>query len=233
MGTDCQRKPDVLREHLWFQAKKRRQTHCGVVELVGLGEHIDKVPRMLSSGQRQRMALAKGFLIRTPVFLLDEPTVALDPVSAYEVRKYIREELCQRGATVILTSHYMQEVEELASRVAIMHQGQLIADGSVDALKQQVMDRRLIEITTLDIPVTVVELLRSHSGVANSILHRGTVDSLSSTLRIQLRDGGELDSIISYLANQNVVVTGFGSAEPNLEDVFLQLTGRGLQSEPN
>lgn len=199
-----------------------------VLELVGLSGMADSVPRTLSAGQRQKMALAKGFLLHAPVFLLDEPTVALDPVSAYEVKKYIREELSQKGVTIILTTHHLMEAEELCSRVVLMNKGQVIADDSVANLRGQVSDSHIFELETSDIPAAIMDELRLLPGVISLSLTRGSIESMSCIIRASLADQQASEKIVSLLNHRHITLKGYGFVEPSLEDVFVKLTGRGL-----
>ncbi|HSL82327.1 MAG TPA: ABC transporter ATP-binding protein, partial [Thermoanaerobaculia bacterium] len=106
-----------------------------IVDLAGKGRESSAV---LSSGMRQRLAVAKGLLADAPVFLLDEPTIALDPKSANDIRLFIREEINDRkGTTVILTTQNMREAEEVCDRIAVLDRGRLVATGTVAGLRQR------------------------------------------------------------------------------------------------
>lgn len=200
-----------------------------VLQQVGLQEKAKETPNKLSTGQRQRMLLAKGFLIQTPVFLLDEPTVGLDPVSAREIRQYIKEQLSEKlGVTILLTTHHMQEVEELCSRIFILHQGRIINCGTPQSLKQSVQKEDIVEIQIVGMPPNLCEELQRVDGVRGVSQQPSPQDHLVNSLRLLLSKGEGTKKVMKFLSQKNIQVQSFENVEPSLEDVFLVLTGKGL-----
>jgi ABC-2 type transport system ATP-binding protein len=197
------------------------------VALLGIAEKLREMPHNLSTGERQKVLLAKGFLVRTPVFFLDEPTVGLDPVSAHDVRRYVQETLSRTlGVTLLLTTHYMQEAETLCDRVAIMDQGRVIACDAPEALRERLREQGVLELEAeAALPAPVREALRtlpSVQGVAGQ-------EEDGGSLRILTDDPDRAAAaVVDLLRREGVAVTGIGPAETTLEDVFLALTGRGL-----
>ncbi|MBI2940267.1 MAG: ABC transporter ATP-binding protein [Chloroflexi bacterium] len=131
------------------------------LERLGLSHLARSTPRTLSAGERQRMLLAKGFMIRTPVFFLDEPTVGLDPDGTRDVQEFIKTELIGRSGTAgILTTHRMAEAEALCGRIAIMHRGRIIACGTPLELKRLAGQHPVLEIRAPSLPPAAIAAVR-------------------------------------------------------------------------
>jgi ABC-2 type transport system ATP-binding protein len=198
---------------------------------VGLTEHAGKQVQQLSHGMRQRLVLARGLLVRTPLVFLDEPTVGLDPVTAADIRHLIKETINrQRGQTVLLTGHYMPEMEELCDRIAIIHQGRVLALGTPAELKQQVADR---EVTTLRVSGwqeaarSSLEQLPSVLGLSVAVQDPAAGSALVRVHRHKPAPG--LHDILDTLRGLGVRVTFASEEAPTLEDAFLHLTGGELR----
>jgi ABC-2 type transport system ATP-binding protein len=198
------------------------------VALLGLADKLREMPHNLSSGERQKVLLAKGFLVRTPVFFLDEPTVGLDPVSARDVRRYVQETLSRDlGVTILLTTHYMQEAEALCARVAIMDRGRIIACDTPSALKRHLREQEVLEVAAGELPAAVRESVSALPAVQGVAEQEGIEDGCQ--LRILTDDMDRAAAqVADLLRHQGVAVAAIGPAETTLEDVFLALTGRGL-----
>ncbi|HEY3365029.1 MAG TPA: ABC transporter ATP-binding protein [Symbiobacteriaceae bacterium] len=197
----------------------------------GLTEHAGKQVQQLSHGMRQRLVLARGLLVCTPLVYLDEPTVGLDPVTAADIRRLIRETINrQRGQTVLLTGHYMPELEELCDRIAIIHQGRVLAMGTVAELKQKVADR---DVTTLRV-AEWQEAARSELAVLPGVLGVSVAvqDPAAGTALVRVhrhRPAPGLQDILDALRRLGVRVTFASEEAPTLEDAFLHLTGGELR----
>ena len=199
------------------------------LQTLGLEEIAKRTPRDLSSGERQKMLLAKGFAVRTPVFFLDEPTASLDPQSALEVRRFIRRELMSAPHTAgILTTHRMVEAESLCDRVAIMHQGKLIACGTVAELKSQVTGLAVLELRCSGIRPDSLAAVRASDAVSAAACVSIGTETVQESLRLHLRDDSKSEGILDLLRRHGVTVHGVSRGEPGLEDVFLALTKRRL-----
>ncbi len=209
---------------------KRRLAEA--LELVELTGQAGETPRTLSSGQRQRLVLAKGFVVRTPVFFLDEPTANLDPQGAREVLKYIRTELSGReGTTIILTTHHIQEAEELCDRVAIMDRGRVIAIDSPGNLKKIIGATQSIEVDAIGDLELAARRLRGAPGVKGVAVTQGGVDSAASSMRVGCEDLEAATAwVMEALQASAVTVQSVRPSGPTLEDVFIALTGRGLSN---
>jgi len=196
---------------------------------LGLHERANDRPPTLSAGERQRMLLAKAFMIRTPVCFLDEPTVGLDPDGAYQVREFITRELVGSGTSGILTTHRMSDAEDLCARVAIMDRGRIVAAGTPRELKQSVGERSVLEVRAEPVPREVVEAVRRLSGVWAAVTAPAGEDGLEESLRVHCED---LDAtparVRDTLAASGVVVHSMNAEEPSLEDVFIAVTNRRI-----
>jgi ABC-2 type transport system ATP-binding protein len=118
--------------------RRKRERVNSVIEAMELGEYRNRRFDELSTGTKQRMALAKALLSEPRILFLDEPTLGLDPHMAIRARKMILDIHRERGITILLTSHYMREIEEMCARVAFLREGKLVAEGTIDELKKQV-----------------------------------------------------------------------------------------------
>src|SRR3954451_21776937 len=146
--------------------KVQKQRIPELLELVGLkGRERERVEGY-SRGMRQRLHIARGLLHDPPVVVLDEPTIGLDPVGARELRHTIAE-LAQAGKTVLLTTHYMYEADALCSRIAVIAEGEIVAEGTPSALKSVVADRTVVEIEAYGLPAAALERVRATPGVTS------------------------------------------------------------------
>jgi ABC-2 type transport system ATP-binding protein len=217
---------------LYGLTKAERQERIDhTLELLGLGHVARRTPGDLSSGERQRILLAKGFMIRTPIFFLDEPTVGLDPQGARDVRDYIQKELIGKsGTSAILTTHRMPEAEALCSRIAIMHQGRVVACGTPLELKALAGERSVLEIRAVSMPAAAVEAVRRMPDVRNAVAAPVGGDSLEESLRVHSDDADTFAGRgVDLLRRQGVEITSVEVQEPSLEDAFIALTERRLE----
>lgn len=185
----------------------------------------------LSSGMRQRMALANGLLMRTPVFLPDEPTIGIDPHGAKAIREYIKKLNTELGQTVFLTTHYMREAEMLCDRLAIMDQGKIIACDSPDNLKSKIAVHTILDIHAFNISSGITDGLKQVEAVENAFctIHDETIGS--GTIRIYTDDSQKsIPRILHALESQGARVRFIGEDQPTLEDVFIKLCSKGLAS---
>lgn len=189
-----------------------------LTERLGLGSFARTTVRRLSGGQRQRLALAAAIVGRPEVVFLDEPSAGMDPQSRHAVWDLVRE-LRDEGVAVLLTTHLMDEAEDLADQVVVVDHGRVIAQGSVPSLVSSADDRSLRLVTTpgLDLgsalgPDFAVTEPRDGSYTVTGAVDPRTVAALTS-----------------WLAEQGVLVTQLSVGRRTLEDVFLDLTGRNLR----
>ncbi len=189
-----------------------------LLELVGLvGREKERVEGY-SRGMKQRLHIARGLLHDPPVVVMDEPTIGLDPVGARELRHTISE-LAQAGKTVLLTTHYMYEADALCDRIAVIAEGEIVAEGTPSALKSVVADRTVVEIEAYGLPDAALERVRASPGVTSvSVEEREHVQ----LLLVQAPKGLELtQQLLGCLGD--VRVGRVAAREPTLEDAYVSL----------
>jgi len=189
-----------------------------LLELVGLmGREKERVEGY-SRGMKQRLHIARGLLHDPPVIVMDEPTIGLDPVGARELRHTISE-LAQAGKTVLLTTHYMYEADALCDRIAVIAEGEIVAEGTPSALKSVVADRTVVEIEAYGLPDAALERVRASPGVTSvSVEEREHVQ----LLLVQAPKGLELtQQLLGCLGD--VRVGRVAAREPTLEDAYVSL----------
>ena len=202
--------------------KTRRQLVEEAIHDVGLGEFRGFLPKKLSGGLLRRLNIACGIAHKPKLIILDEPTVGVDPQSRNSILERIRE-LNQQGTTVVYTSHYMEEVEQLCSRIVIMDRGKALATGTKEELKAMINHGETItvELYTLG-PEQLAHI--------EELPHVVGADYTDNRLIIRY-DGGHrnLLSLLDYLKSQELSFGQVFSERPTLNDVFLEITGRQLR----
>ena len=203
---------------------KRAKYVMEAIELVGLKDFIKFYPKQLSGGLLRRLNIACGIAHKPSLIFLDEPTVAVDPQSRNNILDGIKR-LRDEGATIIYTTHYMEEVEILCDRVIILDKGHIIASGTCDELKAlaKVEEKVTVEIENDEQKEITEKLLNGISELKNVIeAHYG-----NGLLTIAFSKGkSNLIDIIEYLKNNKVKYSKIYSERPTLNDVFLELTGK-------
>jgi ABC-2 type transport system ATP-binding protein len=192
-----------------------------LLEQVGLrGRERERV-ETYSRGMRQRLHIARGLLHDPPILLLDEPTIGLDPVGARELRGMIRD-LQAVGKTILLTTHYMFEADELCDRLAVIAHGRIVGEGTPAELKHAVENRAVVEIEIFGINDTALDRLRNVPGVTSVAVE--TIEQ-KQLIFVQCAEGSELvQPLLHELRDARVgrVIT----REPTLEDAYVELVRR-------
>lgn len=191
-----------------------------VVDAFGLGELVDRPVGTYSGGQRRRLEIARALVSDPQVLFLDEPTVGLDPRIRFELLDYIAGLRARLGMTILLTTHYLDEAEQLCDRVAIVHEGRIVALDSPAALLAG-LGREIVELRVDGDVVATLASLRSH-GIAN-----GDTFLVGSTVHIPLRDRPGRDAVAA-ITDLSVATRAITSRAPTLDDVYLKLTGESL-----
>jgi len=195
-----------------------------VLDLVGLRERAKDRIETYSGGMQRRINIAAGLLHRPKLLFMDEPTVGIDPQSRRNILDMIKQ-LNAQGMTVLYTTHYMEEAQELSSRIGIIDHGKLMALGTLDELTRLVGEEDVVELQ-VGADSTPPELLRALNGV-KGVSHASRENG---TLRLLARDGNAaLPELITLANSQGTRITNVNIREPNLEAVFLHLTGRALR----
>ncbi|PAX60759.1 ABC transporter ATP-binding protein [Brunnivagina elsteri] len=199
-----------------------------VIELLGLQEYADIKTGTYSGGIRKRLDLAAGLLHAPDVLVLDEPTVGLDIESRFVVWEFLRK-LREAGTTVLITSHYLEEVDALADRVAIIDRGVVIAAGTPSQLKDRVggdrVTLRIREFSPPDEAEKAKDLLKSLPFVQEVIINSAQGNSLNLVVTPQ---NDTLITIQQALNNAGLPMFGIAQSRPSLDDVYLAATGSTL-----
>jgi ABC-2 type transport system ATP-binding protein len=207
-----------------------------LMEAVGITDLAQQKISQLSTGQRQKLNFARGLLNDPWIFFLDEPTLGLDVTAARAVRELVRDwKAAVPGRTILLTSHYMAEVDELCERLAIVDRGRILAIGSPAELRQRVQSESifLLEVDRLEGGPGALARL---PGVVSAMIASGSdagapADRQTVLVKLVLADDGALGGVVSALGPLGAHIVSLQKSEPSLEDVFVELVGRGFSDE--
>lgn len=207
---------------------KAKERIAQLLRLLGLEEYADQKTGTYSGGLRKRLDLAAGLLHQPEVLVLDEPTVGLDIESRFVVWDFLRK-LREAGTTVLITSHYLEEVDALADRLAIIDRGTVIAEGTPSELKDRVggdrITLRIREFSPNEEAQKAKEILQSLPFVEKAIVNSAQGNSLNL---IVTSSGNSLDKIEQSLQEIGLPVFSMAQSRPSLDDVYLAATGRTL-----
>lgn len=200
----------------------RKQYVEEAIAFVELGDYKKFYPKKLSGGLLRRLNIACGIAHKPKLIILDEPTVAVDPQSRNKILEGILD-LNRQGATIIYTSHYMEEVEQICSRIAIMDKGKNLATGTTDELKQMIKKKEIISIDILEFSQEDMLSIRNLKNVYD-------VSYENHKLTVLCSDGKHnLIHILDHLQSKNISFGRVYSELPTLNDVFLEMTGKELR----
>lgn len=201
---------------------ERKKLVQEAIDFVALNDFAKFVPKKLSGGLLRRLNIACGISHKPKLIILDEPTVAVDPQSRNNILEGIKK-LNDNGATIIYTSHYMEEIEQICSRIAIIDKGKMIATGTKEELKAMISQGEKIVVEAYNVSSEELNLLRNIPNVTN-------VDYGESVLTINSKSGkSNLTEIIGFINENNISYGKISSALPTLNDVFLEITGKALR----
>jgi ABC-2 type transport system ATP-binding protein len=207
------------------QSKARARELIDMFDLVEAG---DRVVKGFSGGMRRRIDLAGALVVNPPVLFLDEPTTGLDPRSRLALWGVIKT-LVGQGTTVLLTTQYLEEADQLADNIAVIDEGRVIAQGTSDELKLLVGGQR-VEVTVHD----VADIDKARSVLARHVTGDITSGADSRTLVGPVENAAKtLQKVLKDLADAGVELNDAGMRRPTLDDVFLQLTGHAALQEEN
>ena len=210
-------------EYFGVPRQKREQNANDLLHRFELEERADEKVTGFSGGMVQRLKIARALMHDPAILFLDEPTTGLDPQSRRMMWDLLTE-LNQKGLTVLLTTHYMEEADQLCGRAAIIDHGKLLALDSPAQLKRSVPGGYLVQLQVRgEVPPPFVEALRSLPGVVEVKGEQGQVRVYADHAE------GLLANAMRVAADLNVMVTDAHVAEPSLENLFLHLTGRSLR----
>lgn len=208
---------------LYIQNKNTRKQYIEeTIKLVGLEEFKKFYPKQLSGGLLRRLNIACGIAHKPKLIFLDEPTVAVDPQSRNNILDGIKK-LRDNGATIVYTTHYMEEVEILCDRIIILDKGKILASGTSDELKELARIEEKVTVEVKDLEQKNIEKIKQLENV-DAVTYDGNI------LLITYKKGkNNLVELIDYLKKESIKYNKIYSERPTLNDVFLELTGKELR----
>ncbi|MGB9878767.1 MAG: ATP-binding cassette domain-containing protein, partial [Candidatus Pelagibacter ubique] len=223
-----------VKENLWMfsqfygiPSKKAKRDIDKYLEIFGLKEDANTKISKLSTGMRQKMNIIRGILSDPEVLFLDEPTLGLDVQIARTVRTFIKIWMKEKeNRTILLTTHYLNEADELCNRIAIIDNGEIHALDTPQGLKKLLKNKILYSI----------ELERESYLKLKEIPYttKFTVNPLKdgkTEIKFQIQDEGKIVEIFNYLKDNGFTLTSFRKREPTLEDVFIEIVGKELKED--
>ena len=202
--------------------KKRKKLVDKAIDFVGLEKYIKMYPKQLSGGLLRRLNIACGIAHEPKIIIMDEPTVAVDPQSRNSILEGIKR-LNKNGATIIYTSHYMEEVEQICSKIAIIDKGQCIAYGTKEELKKMIKTGETITLEGIMLEAENIKEI-------GNIPHVFDVSYNEQTLVVRCTGAKHnLIRILEYMNNKDISFGRVFSELPTLNDVFLEITGKKLR----
>jgi ABC-2 type transport system ATP-binding protein len=231
----------TVREQLWMfsqfygmSSSEGWKRSDALLERVGLGEKKAQRVSTLSTGERQKMNLARGLMNDPWILFLDEPTLGLDVEAARSLRELMVEwRAAVPGRTILLTTHYMAEADELCDRIAIVHKGRILASGTSAELKRRVQRESIfrVELDRLEGGVGAIAHLPGVVKASTAATDGRQPDRQNVAINLVLEDDAALGTVVGALGSRGSRILGLQKSEPTLEDVFVELVGRGFEDE--
>lgn len=226
----------TVRENLWMfsqfygvPSKEANERIEALLDMVGMKDRMHTKSSDLSTGLRQKMNIVRGFLTQPEVLFLDEPTLGLDVGAMRDVRKFILDWLkADKERTLLLTTHYMMEAEELCDRVAIINKGKVLACDKPSVLKHRLQKDALFEIEVSPLNGLDQQTLVDQPEVTKAAIQE---TETGAKLSLSLVEESALARVINLFTQKDVKVMSLTKRQPTLEDVFVDLVGRSMAEE--
>lgn len=222
----------TARENLMFwgrmyglKGQQLKQRVAEVLQIIGLEDRTNDTVGAYSGGMKRRVNIGAAILHEPQLLIMDEPTVGIDPQSRNHILQTVKQ-LNEQGMTIIYTSHYMEEVEYLCTRIGIIDHGKLLAEGSIEQLQQLVGNATTIHIHTeeaMEIEQELLTKLVAHCEGSSFTIKESVITTLSNEPQTVLV------RILPLLEAEHITISKIDIQKPNLETVFLHLTGRSLR----
>jgi ABC-2 type transport system ATP-binding protein len=224
----------TVRENLWMfsqfygmPSKTANQRIKDLLKVVGLSDRANTKSSDLSTGLRQKMNIVRGFMTDPDVLFLDEPTLGLDVGAARDVRRFIRGWMDENPArTLLLTTHYMVEADDLCDRVAIINQGKVLACDKPSRLKRRLQQDAIFNMEINPLNSVSVDVFEGLPGV-RKVTH--TPQDGFSQLDLILETDDALSGVVATLTSNDIHILNLQKREPTLEDVFVDLVGSSME----
>ena len=205
-----------------YRGKDLKERVDKALEFVGLLDIKNKKAKEFSGGMKRRLNMACAIAHNPRLIIMDEPTVGIDPQSRNHILESVRK-LNEQGSTIIYTSHYMEEVEELCNNISIMDRGKVIASGSKEYLKSNLVDYNVYTIQLKSNLYNIKNYISKIEGVKNVVIEDKEIQCYYS------KDINILQKLINTISNHGGVIDNIKNEIPTLESVFLTLTGKSLR----
>ena len=205
-----------------YRGKDLKERVDKALEFVGLLDIKNKKAKEFSGGMKRRLNMACAIAHNPRLIIMDEPTVGIDPQSRNHILESVRK-LNEQGSTIIYTSHYMEEVEELCNNISIMDRGKVIANGSKEYLKSNLVDYNVYTIQLKSNLYNIKNYISKIEGVKNVVIEDKEIQCYYS------KDINILQKLINTISNHGGVIDNIKNEIPTLESVFLTLTGKSLR----
>ncbi|MGJ8560160.1 MAG: ABC transporter ATP-binding protein [Litorimonas sp.] len=196
----------------YYGVPKRERRTEEILDALGLLDKRDAYVRQLSGGMKRRLLIAKALVHNPPVLILDEPTAGVDIELRRQLWEYVQT-LHERGTTIILTTHYLEEAEALCDQIAIIHEGRIVANESKNTMLSR-MDKRMLVITPTDTLTTVPDALSDLSAVIDD----------GNLIISYLKGTDSVTGLLNRVKDAGLSIADLRTDQPDLEDIFLQLT---------
>ncbi|MBM3155904.1 MAG: ATP-binding cassette domain-containing protein [Chloroflexi bacterium] len=215
-----------------LDSKTIKQRVKEIFELVDLTDSANRMVSTYSGGMRKRLDLAMGLIHQPQLIFMDEPTTGLDPQTRTHIWEYIRQLVRDKGMTIFLTTHYMEEADRLADRIAIIDLGKIIAMGTPDELKKSIGGDVVTLSPCAEKDAECKEFIkRTETALSGKPFVVGT-KATDGELAVYVPDGeAAIPSIMRLLASEGIEVKTISLARPSLDDVFLKYTGRTIRAQ--
>ncbi|MEN1966639.1 ATP-binding cassette domain-containing protein [Lentibacillus sp. N15] len=210
---------------LGFGRNEAKRKAVELLEEFGLTEAAKRPLKNFSGGMRRRLDLAASLIAKPPLIFLDEPTTGLDPRTRNQMWDTIRR-LINEGSTVLLTTQYLQEADELADRIAVIDQGKVVAEGTVDELKESV------GTSTLHVTIKDENKMQKACSIVRHVLHVQTaVSAEGAKITAPLADADRVTDLLIKLREAGIQLAALSVQKPTLDEVFLSITGQDARSQ--
>ena len=217
---------DIYARFYSIPKRERKERIEQLLEMVELKERAGELVAAYSGGMRRRLEIARGFIHKPSILILDEPTIGLDPQSRHVVWELLQKFRNEDSLTILMTTHYMDEAEILCSRLAIIDYGKIVAMDTIDALKKQLPQKDVVELSFSGVDSNkAVEETKKISFVHTAVTSDGT-------MRVSVDNGAQsIPMLIDLLKKIGAKVSSVILKQQTLEDVFIHFTGRPIREE--
>ena len=225
----------TVKENLWFFSQlyglSRNAANERISKLVQdmeLEEYVNTRMHKLSTGFRQRLNLARGFINEPKVLFLDEPTLGLDVINSKHIRQYLKNWVrCDKSRTVLLTTHYMAEAEEICDRIAIIYNGSIVTCETPQVLKASLAEDITVQIEVRNGSSDLS--FKDLEGIIGSSIHDN--NNGVTKIKVVIDDESRISDLVSLLTKQGCKIVSINTSGPSLEDVYIKYVGSGISTD--